>query len=94
MAKKSERHQLLPPGVLPFGVDRVAAAALFGIGETLFDKCVASGTFPQPRVVGGRNVWDVEELYQAFKRIPHREGIAGGFNEPELQGSINPWDDA
>lgn len=94
MAKKSERHQLLPPGVLPFGVDRVQAAVLIGISESTFDKCVAAGTMPQPRILGGRNIWDVEELYQAFKRIPHREEFNGGFLEDGGTTSSNPWDDA
>lgn len=94
MAKKAERLQLLPPGALPFGVDRVQAAALIGIGETLFDQCVAAGTLPQPRVIGGRNVYDVEEIYQAFKRFPHRAGPSGGYTASIESGSTNPWDDA
>lgn len=91
MAKKAERLQLLPPGALPFGVDRVQAAVLIGIGETLFDQCVAAGSLPQPRVIGGRNVFDVEELYQAFKRMPHREGPKGGVVN---NGPGYTWDDA
>lgn len=90
--KKAERLHVLPPSLPPFGVDRVQAAALVGIGETLFDRCVELGLLPQPRVIAGRNVYDVNEIYEAFQRIPHRQ--ADG-TPPSLDGNVgsdNPWD--
>lgn len=72
-------QELLPPSLVPIGVGRVKAAALLDIGATLFDQLVADGLLPQPRELRGRLIWDVEEIGEAFRRIPHR-------------GEENPWD--
>lgn len=95
--KKAERLHVLPPSLPPFGVDRVQAAALLGIGETLFDQCVENGSLPQPRVIGGRNVYDVSELHDAFKRMPHRAGrtiqnVSAGIDGAASGGFT--WEDA
>lgn len=81
------QHHVLPPTLAPIGIDRIAAAEYVGISETLFDRMVAGGLMPQPRIVGRRLVWDVEELTRAFRQIPHR-------SEPidAIGASGNPWD--
>lgn len=81
------RAAVLPPTLAPIGIDRVEAAAFIGIGETLFDRLVSEGIMPQPRMLRGRNVWDVDELAKAFRAIPHR-------SEPVDAGAkgVNPWD--
>ena len=39
--------------------------------KTFFLALVADGLMPQPRIVKGRKVWDVDELVAAFKALPH-----------------------
>jgi hypothetical protein len=51
---------------------RAEAAAIVGVGTDLFDRAVAAGTMPQPRVLGGRLLWDIGELVRAFRELPHR----------------------
>lgn len=78
----------LPISLAPFGVNREQAASIIGVSATLFDKAVAAGTMPQPRILGGRLIWDVAELAESFKALPHRDEASGAS---ETQ---NPWDDA
>ena len=56
----------------PIGLSREESATYIGIGSTLFDSMVADGRLPPPRELGGRIIWDREELYAAFKALPHR----------------------
>lgn len=84
------RMQILPPTLIPFGVNREQAAALVGISATLFDRLVHDGRMPDARVIEGRLVWDVSEVEQAFRALPHRSEPAkpldgGGKGD-------NPWD--
>lgn len=69
----------------PIGLCREESAAYVGIGSTLFDSMVADGRMPPPRELGGRNVWDREELYFAFKALPHRT------NKPDNSGIKSDW---
>ncbi len=85
------RGELLPHSLPPIGINREQAAALIGVSTSLFDGAVHAGTMPAPRLLGGRNIWDVEELYAAFKKLPHRGGE--DFDAPYQDDSINPWDD-
>lgn len=85
---RTARNEVLPASLPPFGVGRIKAAALFDISESLFDKLVAIGKMPQPRRIEGRMIWDVSELAEAFRSLPHREG-----DLDVLSGSDNPWDD-
>lgn len=82
----------LPSTLAPFGVNREQAAELMGIGVTLFDALVEQGRAPQPRQIGKRNVFDVEELRRSFAQLPHR---TDSRTLPELDNpalSSNPWD--
>ncbi len=78
-----DRLSVLPPSLPPRGLSRLQAAAYWGIGPTLFDRLVADGRAPQPKVIDGRMVWDRAELDAAFDALPNRVG------EPRA----NPWDE-
>lgn len=79
----------LPASLPPVGVNREQAATLVGIGASLFDRLVYERRMPEPRVIAGRLVWDVEEVVSAFRALPHRsEPVDAGRQEG------NPWDDA
>ncbi|MDQ0996936.1 putative DNA-binding transcriptional regulator AlpA [Phyllobacterium ifriqiyense] len=83
---KTQRNEVLPSSLPPFGVSRVKAAALIDISESHFDKLVMAGKMPQPRMVQGRLIWDVMEVAEAFRALPHREG------DLDLQSGLdNPW---
>lgn len=90
MAEASQRRDwILPPNLPPVGINRDMAAAMIGVGATLFDRLVEAGKMPQPREIHGRLVWDVDEVRTAFRELPHRgetSGLAPG-GEPD-----NPWD--
>ena len=45
---------------------------------------------PRPRLIGGRRIWDVEELDLAFKALPRERGDA----EPAFaDGPDDSWAD-
>ena len=74
MSAKVRRNEILPASLPPFGVGREKAAALIEISVSLFDRLVEAGKMPQPRQAEGRLVWDVAELAEAFRALPHRAG--------------------
>ncbi|MDQ6438174.1 hypothetical protein RB623_29320 [Mesorhizobium sp. LHD-90] len=83
-----KRASTLPDNLEPFGVNREQAAALIGVGTTTFDVMVVDGRMPQPRMPSReRYVWDVEEMRQAFRRLPHRHGAVD-----TKTSNSNPWD--
>lgn len=88
MTAKAERMASLPSSLPPFGVGRLKAAALFDISPSLFDRLVESRQLPQPRLLGGRLVWDVSELGEAWRAMPHRLEDIDGFS-----ATGNPWDE-
>lgn len=73
------RHDALPANLPPRGLCRDDAALYLGIGTTLFDQHVKAGTFPKPKQIGGRKVWDVRALDRAFDALPD-------------EGEGHPWD--
>lgn len=79
--------EVLPPSLPPVGVSREQAAALIGVSATLFDRLVSDGLMPDSRVVYGRRVWDVAEVVEAFRALPHRTDRIDGTG-----GGGNPWD--
>lgn len=86
----TRRMQILPPTLVPFGVNREQAAALIGVSASLFDRLVHDGRMPDARVIEGRLVWDVSEIEEAFRALPHRSEPAN-----PLDGAgkgDNPWD--
>lgn len=68
------RATVLPQSLPPIGLSREMSAAYVCVGTTLFDEMVIDGRMPPPRLINGRTVWDQEEVYFAFKAIPHRGG--------------------
>ncbi|MER8616045.1 hypothetical protein NKG99_04190 [Mesorhizobium sp. M1409] len=84
------RMHILPPTLIPFGVNREQAAALVGISATLFDRLVVDGRMPDARVIEGRLVWDVSEVEQAFRALPHRSEPSQPLDGAEK--GVNPWD--
>lgn len=56
----------------PVGLSQEEAAAFVGVSPTHFERAVAAGLMPAPREFFGRMLWDAEEVYQAFRRLPRR----------------------
>ncbi|RWB32267.1 MAG: hypothetical protein EOQ42_04465 [Mesorhizobium sp.] len=78
----------LPYSLPPLGINREQAAAVIGVSPTTFDQMVSDGRMPQPRMPSKeRYVWDVEELSEAFRRLPHRDGRLDVESR-----NANPWD--
>lgn len=72
---------ILPDSLPPIGVNREQAAAYIGISATSFDRLVYEGIMPDARILRGRLVWDVAEIADAFRAIPHRSEST----------TTNPW---
>ncbi len=66
------RRDAMPMLPLVFGLPELEAAASIGVSQTKFRELVASRLMPDPRLVGGKLVYDVDELRSAFKSLPHR----------------------
>lgn len=81
MARRSE---VLPRLPMVFGLGEVEAAVAVGISSTKFRELVTAGTMPRPRKVGGRLIYDVDELRAAFKALPH---------DREQPAEVDTWAD-
>lgn len=79
------RDQRLPPR----GLNREQAAAYIGIGASLFDTLVDEGLMPPPKVMGGRRVWDIHEVDQAFDQLPHADPFQRG--DRTANSAVNDW---
>ncbi len=58
------------------GLDESESAVYLSLSPSFFRQLVSEKRMPRPRIVGGRRIWDVEELDLAFKALP-REGGEG-----------------
>ncbi len=65
------RQAALPPGLAPRLLTREAAAAYVSVSAGTFDKLVAQGRMPPPRILTGkRRAWDLHALDSAIDRLP------------------------
>ena len=71
------------------GLSEVEAAVYLSLSPSFFRRLVDQRIMPRPRVVGGRRVWDVEELDVAFKALPRD----GGEDESFGNSSADSWAD-
>ena len=67
------RRQILAALPLVLGYSAVEAAAAIGVSATKFRELVEHGTMPRPRLIGRRQVWDVDELRACFKALPRED---------------------
>ena len=57
--------------IVPVGLNRSEAASYVGVSGTTFDKLVARGLMPRPRLVcERRRVWSRYEIDDAFHDLP------------------------
>ena len=70
----SRLRDILPNLPVVFGLPEPEAAASVGISLSKFRELVRDGRMPKPRRIDGRIVFDVDELREAFKSIPHEGG--------------------
>jgi hypothetical protein len=68
------RQSVLPTLPIVFGLPEAEAAVAVGVSQTKFRELVATKAMPAARVVGGKLVYDVDELRLAFKSLPHQGG--------------------
>lgn len=72
--KSRSRQFILANAPLVLGLPEAEAAIAIGVSPTKFRELVDAGTMPSARVVGGKLVYDVDELRLAFKNLPHKGG--------------------
>jgi hypothetical protein len=73
---RRSRQSVLQTAPVILGLPEAEAAVAIGVSQTKFRELVAAGTMPPARVVGGKLVYDVDELRLALKAIPHQGGDA------------------
>lgn len=66
------RRDVITSLPIVFGLPELEAAAAVGISQTHFRHLVDEHLMPQPRIVGGKLIYDCDELRAAFKAMPHR----------------------
>jgi predicted DNA-binding transcriptional regulator AlpA len=76
-------HSTIP---FRFGCSAVQAAEAVGVSVNTYIGMVEDGRMPQPKRIGSRKVWDVEEVYAAFKALPHEKQIDEG--EPDTWSDL------
>jgi predicted DNA-binding transcriptional regulator AlpA len=69
-SETAERRRSFAPYGWPLGLSRDEAAAMIGIGTTLFDEMVQDGRMPRPKRINTRVVWDRDMVAMAFKALP------------------------
>ena len=74
LTRSRSRQAILSKVPLVLGLPEAEAAVAIGVSQTKFRELVAVGTMPSARVVGGKLVYDVDELRLAFKNLPHQGG--------------------
>ena len=52
------------------GLSESEAAVYLSLSPTFFRRLVKQGIMPRPRIVGGRRIWDIRELDDAFDQLP------------------------
>ena len=79
MKRAPSRIDILPLLPVVFGLGEMEAAAAIGVSASKFRTLVREARMPPPRRIDSRVVWDVDELREAFKALPH-EGESEGFD--------------
>lgn len=71
----SRARSLITPNLpIVFGLSEEEAAAAIGISQSKFRELVSQRRMPAPRRLDGRKLYDVDELRDAFKALPHDPG--------------------
>jgi predicted DNA-binding transcriptional regulator AlpA len=73
MGKLTTKKEILPLLPIVFGLGELEAAAAIGISASKFRQLVSQKRMPSPRRLDGRKIWDVDELRDAFKELPHHD---------------------
>ena len=77
----------------PIGLRQAEAASFLGMSPTLFKRLVDEGEMPSYREFKGAQIWDVDELVEAFRSRPHKRldlppGVAPRHDD---QVTDDPW---
>ncbi len=67
------------------GLGLSEAAVYLSLSPTKFREMVLAGSMPRARMIGGRRVWDVDDLDAVFKALPYE----GDLDGPE----VREWDE-
>jgi hypothetical protein len=70
----TRRNRQAVTAALPIvlGLPEIEAAAAIGVSQTKFRELVSAKLMPSPRVVGGKLSYDIDELRDAYKAMPHQ----------------------
>jgi hypothetical protein len=68
------------------GLKLAEAAAFVGVSSGMFLKAQAEGKMPKPRDFMGMPVYDADEVWAAFKALPHH-----GETPPPKLRAVDGW---
>lgn len=71
------RREIMSRLPIVLGLSEEEAAAAINISASKFRELVKAKRMPSPRRIDGRLVFDVDELREAFKAMPHAGEEAG-----------------
>jgi hypothetical protein len=82
------------PSTLPLGLSLRLAAKVVGVSENTYRKLEADGLMPARKLIGGRRLYDRDDLIGSFKRLPAIDGKPG-TPPPALTdlAEDHSWDD-
>jgi hypothetical protein len=82
------------PATLPLGLSLKLAAHLVGVSPNTCRKLERDGLMPARKLIGGRRLYDRDDLLLAFKRLPTIDGKPG-TPPPALTDPAedHTWDD-
>jgi|MGYP000209281520 hypothetical protein len=70
--------------ITPSGLRRVQASLFVGLSATHFDKLVANGLMPTPRLAGGVKLWLRSELEFSLLELEQDKGGHNSCGEYDL----------
>lgn len=85
-SQRRRRREAMASLPIVLGLPELEAAAAVGLSQTKFRELVAEKVMPEPRLVGKKLIYDIDELRAAFKAIPHR----GGEDEEDTWADLKP----
>jgi hypothetical protein len=78
-----QRRELMARSQPRKGLNRIQAAVFIGVSVEVFDGLVQAGIMPQPKIVAGAELWDIDALDLFFTALPDAKARLAGRSPPQ-----------